>query len=178
MQKKKTLAACLVLMMAALANGFQSATEWVKYDSKEGRYSVLVPGKPELTSQEGTVPTGEKVVQYMAKVADSNGLYLVGYFDVLPGNTYSLDKGRDGMVSAVNGTLLSEDAISLGGYAGRELKVAAKNSDYELVVRVRLYEIGGRVYILQHAFLKAADTPALAEKTTKFFDSFKVVTGK
>jgi len=176
--QKKSLAACLVLMMFGLANGFQSAAEWVKYDSKEGRYSVLIPEKPELTSQEGTVPTGEKVTQYMAKVADSNSLYSVGYFDLLPNKTYSLDKGRDGMVSAVNGTLVSEDAISLGGYAGRELKVTAKNSDYEIVIRVRLFEIGGRVYILQHAFLKAADSPALAEKTTKFFDSFKVTTSK
>src|SRR5437868_6847801 len=115
MQKKKTLAACLILIMAALANGFQSATEWVKYDSKEGHYSVLFPEQPKLTSQEGTSPTGEKVAQYMAGVSDSNSLYSVGYFDILPNKTYSLDKGRDGMISAVNGTLVSEDAISLGG---------------------------------------------------------------
>jgi hypothetical protein len=178
LMQKKTLAACLVLMMAVLASGFQSATEWVKYESAEGRYSVLLPEQPKLMTQEGTTPAGEKVAQYMARVADSNSLYSAAYFDILPGSTYSLDKGRDGMVSAVGGTLLNEQAISLGGFAGRELKVSAKNADIEILIQARLYEIGGRVYVLQHAFQKSSDSPAVTEKTAKFFDSFKVVTGK
>ena len=176
--QKKILAACLVFLMLGLANGFQSAAEWVKYDSKEGRYSVLMPEQPKLASQEATSATGDKLTQYRASAADSNSLYFVGYFDLLPNNTYSLDKGRDGMVNAINGKLISEEAISLSGYAGRELKVSATDGVNEFLVRARLYEIGGRVYILQHAFLKSVDSPTLAVKTTKFFDSFKVVTGK
>lgn len=171
---KKILVACLVLLIAAVANGFQTAAEWVRYDSAEGRYSVLLPERPKLATQEGTTPNGQKVAQYRAGASDSSSLYSVAYFDVLPDSTYSLDKGRDGMVNAINGTLLSEQDISLGGHPGRELKVAAKNSDYEFFIRARLYEIGGRVYVLQHAFLKSSDTPAIAEKSAKFFDSFKV----
>lgn len=171
---KKTLAACLLLTLATLANGFQNSGEWIKYDSAGGRYSVLLPQQPKLESQESTAATGAKLTQYMAKAADSNGLYMVGYFDMLPDTVYSLDKGRDGMLTAVKGTLLSEEAISLGGNAGRELKILVKTPEYELMMRARLYEIGGRVYILQHAFLKSDDSLIVAEKTKRFFDSFKV----
>jgi hypothetical protein len=176
--QKKISALCLIFLMFGLASGFQTAAEWVKYDSTEGRYSVLMPQQPKLASQEATSATGDKLTQYRASAADSNSLYSVGYFDLLPNNTYSLDKGRDGMVNAINGKLLSEEAISLGGYAGRELKVSATDGEKEFLVRARLYEINGRVYVLQHAFLKAADSPAIAAKSTKFFDSFKVVTSK
>jgi hypothetical protein len=176
--QKKISALCLIFLMLGLASGFQTAAQWVKYDSTEGRYSVLLPQQPELATQEATSATGDKLAQYRAGSADSDSLYSVAYFDLLPNNTYSLDKGRDGMVNAINGTLISEEAISLGGYAGRELKVAAKDGANEFLIRARLFLVEGRVYVLQHAFLKATDSPAIAAKSTKFFDSFKVVTGK
>lgn len=176
--QKKILAACLVLTVAALADGFQSTAQWVKYTSVEGRYSILLPQEPKLSTQEGTASTGEKLMNYGAQSSDSDGLYGVNYFDGLPGMTFSLDKARDGMVSAVKGTLLNEDTISLGGYPGRELKITAKNGELEILISARIYSVGGRSYVLQHAFLKASDSPIMVEKTTKFFDSFKVTESK
>jgi hypothetical protein len=176
--RKKILATCLVLMMTAFVNGFQSATQWVKYDSAEGRYGVLMPEQPKLATQEGATPTGKKMTQYQARATDSDSMFAVGYFDLLPDATYSLDNGRDGIIKAVNGTLLSEKQISLGESPGREFNVSAKASEGEFLMRVRLYEIGGRVYVLQHVFLKSSDSPAIAEKTVRFFDSFKVTTSK
>jgi len=105
--QKKISAICLIFLMIGLASGFQTAPQWVKYDSTEGRYSVLLPQQPNLASQEATSATGDKLTQYRAGSADSNSLYSVAYFDLLPNNTYSLDKGRDGMVSTINGTLIS-----------------------------------------------------------------------
>ena len=43
---------------------------------------------------------------------------------------------------------------------------------------VRFYIVGGRVYVLTHVFQKSSGSPTMAEKTAKFFDSFKVVMGK
>jgi hypothetical protein len=173
--QKKILAAFLVMMVAAVfANGFQISAEWVRYTSNEGRYSALMPQQPKLSSQEAAAPGGEKFTQYMAQVADSDSLYIVGYFDYAPSMVFSLDKARDGMVAAVQGTLLKEEAISLGGHSGREFKVSAKNGNFDLFVRVRIYEIGRRIYVIQHMFEKSSDSPAVAEKTNRFFDSFKV----
>lgn len=174
----KTLAACLLLLVATLANGFQTNAEWTKYTSAEGRYSVLLPQEPKLSAQEDTASNGEKAMVYTAQSLDSDSRYGVIYFDNRRGTKYSLDKGRDGMVAAVKGTLVSETAVVLEGRPGRELKIAAKNGDADLLIRTRIYTIGNRVYIIQHVFLKASDSPAMAEKTTKFFDSFKATEGK
>jgi hypothetical protein len=175
---KKTLAACLVLLMATLANGLQPAADWVKYTSAEGRYSVLVPQQPTLNSQEATASTGETFTQYMAQTSDADSYYMLSYFDYTPGMAFSLDKGRDGMVTAVKGTILSEQPITLGGHPGRDLKVSATSQNIPLIIRARLYNIGTRVYIIQHMFTKASDTAAVAARTARFFDSFKLTPGK
>lgn len=174
MQKKTTLAIFLLLALAALASGFQNSPEWVKYTSVEGRYNVLLPQQPKLATQEGSASSGEKMTQYMAQAADSNSLYFLAYFDYGTSLTFSLDKARDGVIEGIKGTLLSENATSLGGYSGRELKVAAKDQNIDFLLRARIYDIGGRVYIIQHIFRKSDDSPGTAEKTNRFFDSFRV----
>lgn len=176
--QKKCFAACFLLIVVTLAEGSQSTTEWVRYTSTEGRYSALVPQQPKLSSQDASASTGEKFTQFMAQATDSDSLYGFIYFDYPPDMDFSLDKARDGAVAAVKGTLLSEEAISLGGYPGRELKIAAKNSDLDLLIRARIYDVGRRVYVLQHIFHKSSDSPTVAEKTARFFDSFKVIQSK
>ena len=63
-----------------------------------------------------------------AAAALSDQVFMVGYFDVLSGSTYSLEKGRDGMVKAVDGTLLSDESISLGGKPGRRFRSSCCSS--------------------------------------------------
>jgi hypothetical protein len=175
---KKTLAACLLLTIATLAGGFQSATEWVRHTSVEGRYSALFPKQPNLKTQEGTAATGEKLTQYLAQAQDSDSLYAANYFDILPGMSFSLDEAREGAVAAMKGTLLSSEAISLEGHPGLEFKTLSKVADRELLTVTRVYNFGGRAYILQHLFFKSSDSSAMKEKTAKFFDSFKVTASK
>jgi hypothetical protein len=170
--KRRILAALLVLTSAALAHGFQSA-EWIKYTSNEGRYSALVPQQPKFSSQEATAPGGEKFTQYMAQTNDNESVYVMGYFDFTPNMVFSLDKARDGMLAATQGTLIKEEPITLGGSPGRDLKLATKNGNFDLLVRVRFFEVGRRIYVIQHIFQKSSDSPALMAKTAKFFDSFK-----
>jgi hypothetical protein len=172
--KTKILAVFLVLTMTVLARGFQTSPEWLKYTSEAGRYSMLVPQQPQLSTQEVPAPDGTKFTQYMAQASDKDTFYLVGYFDYTPNMVFSLDKARDGMLEATKGTLLKEEAISLGGNHGKELKVSAMNEGFDLMLRIRFYEVGRRIYVLQHIFQKSADSSAVAEKTTRFFDSFKV----
>jgi hypothetical protein len=114
----------------------------------------------------------------MAQAMDADGLYWLAYFDYGSNMNFSLDKARDGAVGNIKGTLLSEQAISLGGYSGRELKIAAKHEGVDILLRVRVFDISGRVYILQHLYKKSSDSPANAEKTARFFDSFKVTTSR
>ena len=175
---KKSLAVCFLMIMASLAQAVQTPPDWVRYSSTEGRYNVLVPKEPSLNTQEGSASTGEKFIQYMAEASDTDSFYSITYFDYASNMNFSLDKARDGMVNAITGTLLSEQAISLGGYPGRELKISAKHAGFDLLVRARIYDIGRRVYSLQQVVQKSADSPTVAEKATRFFDSFKLTQNK
>lgn len=126
---KRIAATPAVLLSATFAFGFQRSSQWLKYESAAGRYSVLVPAQPTLTTQDSATASGEKVTQYVALSSEANSVYLTAYFDHIPGATFSMDKARDGMVQAVDGTLLRDTVISLDGNPGREIKILAKGKD-------------------------------------------------
>src|SRR6185503_4490286 len=164
----------LLLICAAVAFAVQEST-WINYTSAEGRYSVALPSQPEVASQESTTPGGTKLTQYKATVVKESTVFMVGYFDYVPGTTFSLDKARDGMVSGVKGTLLSESVISLAGSPGRELKVVTNTEGTEFVMRARVFDLDRRVYVLQFIVPKSDEDSTSATNAAKYFDSFKVL---
>lgn len=176
----KKLIATLVLLFNCAAVGFsQTQARWIKYDSTEGRYNVSLPSQPTLKTQEATSASGEKLMQYMASATDADSAYVIGYFDYLPGTTFSFDKARDGMIANVKGTLLKQSSISLGGYPGIEFEVSADANGTEYLIWARGYDIDKRVYILQFLFSKSLDQdPAVRARGNKYFDSFHVVRSK
>jgi hypothetical protein len=147
----------------------------LRYTSPEGRYSVLFPGQPKLSTQQISAPDGSPISQYLAMVADRMGMFMIGYFDYAGDVVFSLDKGRDGMVNAIKGTLLDEYSMSLGGAPGRQIKVAARTEQgIEFIDRARFYDVKPRVFVLQCIFPKSMDSAAIAERCDQFFDSFQV----
>ena len=184
---KKFLTATLVLLTFASAVMAQQTAGWIKYASPEGRYTVSLPAQPKVISQESATADGQKFPQYLVMVVEPGDVvYIVGYFDALPGTIFTADKARDGMVSAVKGTLLNETAISLSGYAGRELNISTKlGTDeptagakavegVEYLDRARFYEVEKRVYVLQLLAPKSLWGPELNAKAAKYFDSFQI----
>jgi hypothetical protein len=172
--RKAPLTILLLLFIASLAYAVQE-TAWITYSSAEGRYNVSLPEQPKLSTQESATADGQKFLQYMAKVQQSNVIYLVGYFDHVPGTTFSGDRARDGMVSAVKGTLVSERTISLSGYPGRELKVAAKFENTDYVLLAKFWDAENRVYVLQVVYPKSSESEALSKNAAKYFDSFQIL---
>ena len=167
----------LLLVSAPLALSTQNSSEWVKYTSAEGRYTVSLPGQPKVTTQEATAATGDKFQQYLASVTEPGDVaYMIGYFDEVPGTIFSADLARDGMVKRIDGTLLTETPISLQGYPGREMRVSTTPSSGDgYIVRARFYEAEKRIYVLQFIFPKSLESNALNAKGTKYLDSFQVV---
>lgn len=148
-----------------------------RYTSPEGRYTVMLPNQPTLSSQNATTADGAPMTQYMAQVADGMGMLMIAYFDYAGDVVFSLDKGRDGMINSINGTLLDEHSMSLGGAPGRQIKVAARTEQgMEFIDRARFYDVKPRVYVLQCIFPKSMDGAAIAERCDQFFDSFRVRT--
>lgn len=173
--KKCVVAVLFLVLGASLTLGIQKPDEWIRYNSAEGRYSVLLPSEPSVGSQESATADDVKFTQYTATVVAGSTVYLIGYFDHVPGTDFSFDRARDGMVGAVKGTVLSESSISLGGSPGRELKVATKDEQgKEFLLRARFYDIDKRVYVLQVIFPKSLDSEAMSAAGSKYFDSFQL----
>lgn len=164
----------LVLLGTGVGSSFQGSGDWIKYDSPKGRYSVLVPGEPRLSRQEILTSSGKKVTQYRATASESNFAVFVGYYDYASAMRYSLNQARGGIVASL-GTLLSESEISLGGHPGLEMNISAKRPDgTEFLVRVRIYDVDRRVYVLQFIIPRSEDNDVSAQKATRYFDSFRL----
>ena len=147
----------------------------VRYTSPEGRYTVLLPTQPKLSSQQVTAADGTPMTQYMATASGPMGMLMIAYFDYPSGIVFSLDKARDGMINSINGTLVDEHSMSLGGAPGRQLKIMAQTEQgLEFIDRARFYDVKPRVYVLQCITPKTQDSPAIAERCEQFFDSFRV----
>lgn len=158
---------------ASNASSTGIAAGWIQFSSSEGRYSVRLPQQPALSSQMIPDSNGTRVPQYLAQAADSNSLYGASYFDLLPTSIHSLESARDGMVKSAKASLLSEKAISLGGYQGLEFSVLVKSAGGDAIIRTRIYKVGNRVYSIAHAFSKSSDSSTMVEKSIVFFESFK-----
>ena len=172
--KKCVNAIFLLLVAASLVLSVQAPDEWIKYTSSEGRYNVLLPVQPTVSTKAASAG-GANFTQYKAAVIEAAVGYMIGYFDYTETMKFSLDGARDGIIEAVKGTLLTENSISLGGYPGRELRVLAKDaSGNEYLTRARYYDINRRVYVVQFIVPKSAEAESAA-KAAKYFDSFQVV---
>ena len=150
------------------------APKWFTYTSAEGRYSVALSEQPKLTSQNITAASGDKLIQYMASAPVGVGIVMVGYFDYPTTVVFSLDEASNGMVKSLQGTLLGEESISLGGSPGRQIKIGAKTgSGTDFIDRARFYDVSRRIYVLQCLFPKSDDGERTAQTCDQFFDSFK-----
>jgi hypothetical protein len=172
--RKAAFSIVLSLFIASLALAVQDPG-WITYNSAEGRYHVLLPAEPKLSTQESATADGQKFLQYMASVQQPDVIYQIGYFDHVAGTVFSADRARDGMVSAVKGTIVSERTITLDGNPGRELKVAAKLENTDYVLLTKFWDTESRVYVLQVVFPKSGESEAINAKAARYFDSFQIV---
>ena len=173
--RKCIIAVLLLTIVASLALG-QKPNEWIKYNSTEGRYSVMLPSQPTTDTQESATRDGVKCTQYKATLFDGRAVYLIGYFDHVPGTNFSFDKARDGMVGAVNGTLLEESNITLSANPGRDLKIVTKDDQgVDYLLHARFYDVDQRVYVIQFIYPKATNDEAMSAAGAKYFDSFQLL---
>jgi hypothetical protein len=170
-QMKRNSTTILALMSAVLLSVVSAQTDWVKYSSPEGRYSILFPSQPRLSASPGVV------VQNIASSSDTNGVhYIADYSDNAPGTTFSFVQGRDGLVRNMRGTLISDVAITLGGVKGRSFKFSTPGPDGKgYLVQARYYQTGTRVYLLQLIAAKAVSPTIVAAAGGKYFGSFQIV---
>jgi hypothetical protein len=166
-----------VIGLLCFANTARAEDKWEIYNSKDGKYSILFPGKPAESDQKFE-SNGVELKQYLATVVVNNDLlYLVAYNDFPEAAIAGADKDalldgvRDGDVKVFGGKLASEKKITLGKekYPGREILL--EKPDETRVYRSRAYFAGNRLY---QVVIIAAKDAATNKETDKYFDSFKL----
>ena len=149
---------------------------WQEYDSKDGSYSIMMPGKPAHQTERQPSMAGELQVHLMMADMSHRGAFMVGHTDY-PAEFAEvnaeemLDLAAQGAVNSSEATLLGKKEIALDGHPGVELELAVKQIKGGRTV-TRIYWVAPRrIYIMFASIPTSAETDI---HLAKFFDSLKL----
>ena len=167
----------LIAVTMLLTTGFQQAkrkndrTSWIEFSQERGAFSLMFPDKP----------TERFFPHNTEKGPTRSPLYEVTKDDIKYSFTYMdypfsveekerdklLDMGAEAGITQVGGKVVSNAAISLNGYPGREVKGEMQG----IVYRSRVYLVGQRIYFM---IVWLPSSQPMSENATKFLESFKL----
>jgi hypothetical protein len=168
--KRKLFAACLVLLacVSVCAQQPAAAVAWEKFTSAEGKFSIMLPGKPEPNKQTADSPHGPYTT-YLFMARSSGQVYIVGWVDYSPSFRFDtqkeLEANRDNFAKGVKAQLKNTTPIKLGVNPGIEFTAESEQAHF----RSRVYIVGKRPYQLIALWGKGQAEPPDA---AKFFSSF------
>ncbi len=172
---RKTLATLLLLISAATAYAIPAETEWVKFTSPKGLFSLLAPHALKLEAP-ADASTAKPTHSRFNDFEDGYG-FVVEYFEdlqIVDPEKY-LDLTRDQVVLELKGTLTAQDNISLDGYPGREIALSITSANGTVVlVRTRIYAVGTSMFSLSYVWRKDMDPAVAAKVGERFFSSVKI----
>jgi hypothetical protein len=169
---------CLGLTLPLVLNAVQDENlpaGWSVYTSKDGGFSVALPGKPAESKQRVMTATGHLDVHLFVVETKDDAAYVVSYTDLPAGEIKAgsadkrLDHARDGAVDHARGKLRTEKKIELAGSPGRELII---ETDKDVVIKMRIFAVKERLYQTMAmgpgAFFQSKDAG-------QFLDSLKLI---
>ena len=172
---KKQLSQCLLVgfLLFTACNNTPPPPE--VFSSESGQFEIAAPAPFEETQQSVETPVGPVEI-YTFTAETENTAYVVAYSDY-PAEIIEqtdpqalLDSSRDGAVSNLGGTLVSEEVIDLAGNPGRSLVIsAAANQEQAATINSRIYLVDNRLYQVLVVAPEGEETP---DDASLFLDSF------
>jgi outer membrane lipoprotein-sorting protein len=145
---------------------------WTEFKSEEGRFSILMPDKPQSTSSTFESPQGRFEQHLFIASHHPTLVFMVAYTDIpkqLLVDKYIdgfFDQVRDEFIKSAEGKLASDTPLTVDGHPAREVKVHVFKGE----LRLRMFLVGERAYMLSVMHMEKPDE----EITKKFFSSFKL----
>jgi len=170
--KTKSVLIALLLTLAAgmVANARAQNQPWVELSPNEGRFSVMMPIKPEESVKTADSSLGKYTSHIFLSKTDS-AIYGVVWVDYQPGVNLNvqaeINANRDNFVKGVDGTVMTEKKITLDDNPGIEFTAETK----ERLFKSRVYLVGMRPYMLIVGWPKEQPEP---DGVATFLDSFKL----
>jgi len=152
---------------------------WREFSSRQGGFSVLMPGTPQEQTEAKDFPTVGKGVVHLFVLAHETGVYVAGYLEV-PGLARQSQVFCDGFgkgflqsigeatAKGAGGKMVKDTDISMGNSPGKEILIELPSG----IATVRAYFIKRRGYQLLVA--PPASGSDDAGDVKRFLDSFKV----
>jgi hypothetical protein len=142
----------------------------VVYKNNLGKYSIIFPGAPKLSSE--IIPTEKMgdIILYSAKYLTKEYFYDVSYFDIKPG-WYIKDEALEDFTRIFlkdkNAKLIHSDNIYHDEYPGKELIFYSKSEG--LYTRVIWFFVSRRIYMVEYESIK---DDVNSERVDQFIQSF------
>ena len=148
----------------------QSTDSWIRFESRVGQFTVLVPQMPAQKLEIQQSPAGPYTTHlFTAQLKDT--VFVVGWVDydkkfkVVAQN--ELNASRDNFIKQIKGTLVNTKDTTFDGYQSLEFTAETGNTIY----RSRVVLVGRRPYQVTTGTPKGVDDSA---NITRFFESFKI----
>ena len=157
---------------------------WKEFVSREGFFTVLLPGMPMQHTQQTESPAGP--LDYFTYTLQTQAAaYFIAYVDFpeVPNDDRGvkkiLDGGRDGALATINGNLISETDISLKNIPGRALTVEGATE----LLKARIFLAGLRLYLVmivanKNQLVSQATSSVYDASVERYLGSFKLITKK
>jgi len=174
-------AACREAVSEAASAGREISSvaqaEWKEFSSKQGKFSVLMPGEPQEQIDDKEFPGVGKGQVHLFSFSNDSGFYLVGYLDIpgLAGQTQAfcdgfgkgfLDSIGEGTAKGARGSVVKDTDITIGNSPGKEILIQVPTG----LATARAYFIKRRGYQL----IAVPSGTDGASNVKKFLDSFKL----
>ena len=165
---------CLGLSLPLLLGAAQQELPegWHSVTSKEGKFTVAMPGKTTEKKQNVKTATGQLTVVMLIADGRKDSNFVVSYTDYAEADlnqgaiTKRLDRARDGAVSSAGGKVKEERDIKLKKHPGRHVII---EKDGDVIVQMRLFAVGRRLYQV----MALGDAPA--KDVEIFLSSFDLI---
>lgn len=158
----------LALVASLAVMGTQSAAQdtWKTVSSKEGQFTVELPGSPTINETRSRNGAGGQVKTVLLGCTTDGGMYLA-YKIILPTTIVKgtedaeLDAERDSMAKEWQGKVIGERKIRAGAKVGRDFTVRGtpKKGLGTLTIRIREYLSGNAVFLVAVISLPNRELP-------------------
>lgn len=174
--KTRLLAIAILALVSGPVSG-DGTPKWEKFTSKEGRFSVRVPGKPKEGKQTIRDRTYGNLMVHSFEFSDKDFAVVCVYTDYpaaikkAPAKD-TLDAFRENLLKGGQSKLVAEKDIKHDNHPGRELQWVPKDEKLDMVGYAHVFVVDQRVFGLVIVGTKKTLT---AKQAGDFFGSFQIV---
>lgn len=169
-------ALALVVVCAALA-ACAPELDWRELSVPEGRFAVLLPGRPQRESRLLDTAAGA-LSMTMHSFSLKQGSMGVAYTDypaaalTVEHRRAQVDAARDALVRNIQGRVQSEEDVVIAGLPGRQVYAEGRAGAQQTLLKARFVVVGSRLY--QIAYVGERAGLAMAD-IDMFLTSFKLL---